>query len=330
MFIADWRQLRKTVSNRSTRAFRPGTQANVRSHVLLYVAFADHFGLRDFPATARTLTSFGEFLLRSFRAPKSAFNALASLRHFHLDFKLPTLAFEARQFMLWRRAVASTVRHVPRAAPPLAGGELRCICRVAGSLGPLGQLFAALASVLYFTMARLSSLLTGKEGGFDHTRLPTWGDLRCDSSGWALRIKWAKAHQAADQGYWVPLLPIQGAPECPVANLARLRAVTEGVSADTPLFALPTSQRGGKGGRPCRALTMRVAREWLRVLLARAGLGNKGFTFHSFRRGACTQAFRNGAEVADIQQLGGWRSDAVRLYLPLEEARRRAAKALNG
>ena len=302
---------------------------NVRSHVLLFAAFADHYGFRDFPATASTLTCFGEFLLRSFQAPKSVFNALASVKHFHLDYALPTLAFESRRVALWKRAVSLTVRHVPAGAPPITREVLDKLCCLAARLGELGVVFAALASVLYFSMARLSSLLPQAGGGnFDRSRLPMWDDVRQAEHGWDLQIKWAKAHQVAGQAFWVPLRSLPGSPACPVMNLTRLRQWLPEGSGSRPLFALPA---GGAeaNGRRVQVLSMQVAREWLRLLLARLGLGQKGYTFHSFRRGACSAAFCAGADVADIQQLGGWRSSAVQRYLPLGEARKRAARALS-
>ena len=329
LYLADWRGLRRAAKRRGNSAFRPGTMRNLRSHVLLFAAFADHFGLRDFPATATTLTCFGEFLLRSFQAPKSVFNALSAVKHFHLDYELPTSAFESRRVELWKRAVSITVRHVPMGAPPLPREVLSRLCSLASRLGQWGLVFATLAAVLFFSMARLSSLLPQAGGAFDGTRLPTWADVRGEGGAWAIRIKWAKAHQAASQAFWVPLLAVQGSPSCPVANLQRLRQATWTGEADGPLFQLPPL-RSRAGKRAQRVLTMPVAREWLRLLLHRLGLQHKGFTFHSFRRGACTHAYMGGAEVADIQQLGGWRSSAVQRYLPMGEARRRAAQVLSG
>ena len=75
---------------RTGQAFRPGTVANRRSHVLLYAAFALLFGLQDFPATSHVLLLFGEFLLRTYRAPKAVTNALSSVRGFHLLHSLTT------------------------------------------------------------------------------------------------------------------------------------------------------------------------------------------------------------------------------------------------
>ena len=94
----------------------------------------------------------------------------------------------------------------------------------------------------------------------------------------------------------------------------------------SPLFSI-SGARSRSGASPV-SLTMAVARGWLQLLLVALGRGARDFSFHSFRRGACTRAFERGAETGDIMQLGGWRSDAVRAYLPAMEARRRAARSL--
>ena len=98
--FSDRRQLEQAAQARIGKAFRPGTQANHRSHVLLYTAFTAHFDLPDFPATPLSLVLFGEFLLRSFRAPMSVTNALASIKGFHLDGGLTTAAFASRRLVL--------------------------------------------------------------------------------------------------------------------------------------------------------------------------------------------------------------------------------------
>ena len=291
--ITDRDNLRLAARVRSKRAFRPGTVKNVRSIVVLYVAFTDLFGLKDFPADARNLTLFGEFLLRSFQAPSSVCNALANLRHFHLDVAMSTQAFDSRRVFLWKRALLATVRHVPVRAPPLPLVLLERLCELATKMGPLGQLFAALAAVLFFTMARLSSLLPAGTGSYDASRLPVWGDFRVAGVGHTLSIKWAKNMQSAGQGLQVPLARRPGSPACPVDNLRRLRKLLGSCGADTPIFVLPRTRC--QPGRSETVLTMRVARSWLKLLLRRLGQGAGGYTFHSFRRGACSLAFDRGA-----------------------------------
>ena len=327
IFIVGAARLLRKAADRRHEAFRPGTRANVRSHALIFVAFANHFGFSDFPASARVLLAFGEFLLQTYTAPKSVLNALASLRHFHLDFGLDVSGFQARSVMLWRRALPFTCRHLPMQAPPVSLELLEQLCALGRRLGESGAVMTALLALLFATMARLSSFLTNVAGRFDSTRLPTFGDVQWRNGNWSLRIKWAKAHQDAGSGYWVPLLPRPGSPACPVDAWGELRRLGGGEAARGPLF-----WSGGEGGGRRRSarvpLTMTLARSWLGILLTRIGRDGEGFSFHSLRRGACTFAFLQGATEQEICSLGGWRSEAVREYLPAEASRHRAAQAL--
>ena len=118
-FLVGADTLLRRAARRGREAFRPGTQTNVRSHILLYTAFARHFNFTDFPADCEVLLAFAEFLLQAALAPKSVLNALSSMKHFHLDTELSVVAFGSRQLWLWRRALPLTCRHMPVQAPPI-------------------------------------------------------------------------------------------------------------------------------------------------------------------------------------------------------------------
>ena len=133
--IAGAGELLRRAADRRREAFRPGTRANVYSHVSLYVAFAHAFGFIDFPASVRSLLAFAEFLLGSLRAPKSVLNALGSVKHFQLDLQMPVEVFDARKLVLWRRALPLTCRHVPRQAPPMSLGLVEQLCELSLRLG---------------------------------------------------------------------------------------------------------------------------------------------------------------------------------------------------
>ena len=141
-----------------------------------------------------------------------------------------------------------------------------------------------------------------------------------------LRVKWGKCAQDTSDGFLVPLMQHKVSLICPVFRLRTLHDILRKPSVHLPLFSWSPASRhySSTGG----FFSVWQARRWLKRALASRGLQDRGYTFHSFRRGACTGAFRGGAAVGDIQMLGGWRSDAVRLYYPALEARTRAAKAL--
>ena len=327
LFFTDGDRLRRAAADRMQQAFRPGTRANQKSHVLLFVAFALHFGLQDFPADTSTLLSFGEFLLRTYRAPGSVTNALSAVRGFHLFRGFSTSGCDDVRLALFKRALPLTVRHTPAPAPPVSLGLLERLCTRAMECGSMGAVFAAFISVLFFSVTRASSLVPLTSDRFDTTRWPTWGDVREREGGLLLRIKWGKCRQSTEEGFWVPLSRLRDSQACPVQNLDRLRARWGSVDSGVPLFAWP--RVGGSSARGGGSLTLRLARQWLGLFLRGLGEGGRGLSLHSFRRGAATLAFTNGAELDDVRQLGGWKSDAVTRYIPALEARKRAASHLH-
>ena len=310
--------------NRTGNAFRPGTRANHQSHLLLYTAFALHYGLPPFPATPRTLVLFGEFLLRGYKAPKSITNAFSSLRAFHLDGNFDAAAFGSRRVSLFCRALPLTIRHVPARAPPLPLTTLELLCATAQTQGREGLVFAGLLAVTFFAMTRLSSLAPPAQGPYDFSRYPSFADVIVQGHSVRLRIKWGKCAQAPDQGFTVPLLPLRASPACPVTLLSALAASARGDPALTRLFSLPHNRNRGS----TRYITAGSARSRLAYLLSRLHLSQHGYTFHSLRRGACSRAYEGGASLPDLQFLGGWRGNSVQLYAPSDAARTRAALCL--
>ena len=324
VFITDMSRLRRAAQRRRLAAFRPGTQGNRWSHALLYIAFCIYFRISDFPTALGVLFIYGEFLARSYTAARSVTNALSSLRTFHLIFGFSTASFDNFQFNLWRRALPLTLRTAPRPAPALPIMVLERLCSEAARWGERGQTFAALLSTAFFSLARLSSLVPAERGPVDASRVPLLSDLVVRSDRANLRLKWGKAAQEPGQEFWVPLLPVEGAQACPLALLRALAARAAGKPLGAPLFSFSRNE-----GTPGLVFfTLATARKFLAQLLQRIGFHNQGFTFHSLRRGGCTLAFSSGAELTDLQLLGGWRSRAIDAYYPHLEARRRAAGAL--
>ena len=319
-YVSDLQRLQGAAQLRCTQAYRPGTQANRVSHVILFIAFTMHFQISDFPATVPALLLFGEFLLRGFQTGKSVTNALSSLDTFHTIHGMDASSFHHYRVLLFRRALPLTVRRAPHRAPALPFEVLEQLCLFMKQQGDHGTVFAALLACTFFAMARLSTLAPPTNLGYDSTRYPTLRDIRNLPDRSLLRIKWAKAHQAPGDAYWVPLLPAGSSPACPVGNLAEARARLPHRKPSAPLF--------GVGGKESFFFTLRTARQWLKLGLAAVGRPADEFSFHSLRRGACTLAFTQGADISDIKNLGGWRSDAVQCYIPTLASRARAAAAL--
>ena len=306
------------------QAYRPGTQKNRWSHAVLYIAFCIYFGFADFPAAPGVLLMFAEFLTRSYTATKSVTNALSSLRTFHLIHGFSPLAFDHFQVTLWRRALPLTERSIPSQAPPLTVPLLQRLCIRARGMGRGGLAFAALLATCFYSLARLSSLVSQVAGGADDSRVPLVRDLGWERDRVILSIKWGKTRQATSQGFRVPLLHVPGA-ACPYTLLASLVVSLRGSPPSLPLFSY--RQETGNGSTWV-SFDLNSARSFLAVLLRLEGLQGRGFTFHSLRRGGCTLGFQGGAQLSDLQLLGGWRSRAIDEYYPHLLARTRAAQVL--
>ena len=267
---------------------------------------------------------FAEFLARSYSATKSVTNALSSLRTFHLIFGFSPLAFDDFQVTLWRRALPLTARSLPSQAPSLTVPLLQRLCTRARGFGRRGLVFAALLATAFYSLARLSSLVLQVAHGADASRVPLLRDLGWEEGRVVLNLKWGKTKQATSQGFRVPLLPVHRA-ACPHTLLALLATSLKGSPPELPLFSF--RQDTGKGGIWV-SFNVNSARRFLGFLLRKEGLQDRGFTFHSLRRGGCTLGFRGGAQLSDLQLLGGWRSRAIDEYYPHLEARARAAEVL--
>ena len=241
--------------SRAEGAFRPGTKANQWSHVLLYVAFSHFFQEQDFPATAKHLLRFAEFLLRSYRSHKSATNALASLCTFHLRVGMEVQAFDHFSVKLWKRALPATVRHVPRPAPAMPVAVLDRLCRIALEPGGTGVVFAALLAMAFASLARLSSMVPESSGAYDSTRLPVGADLTVEGEVAWLRLKWGKCQQDTGDGYWVPMVAVHGAPSCPVRHAKALLSLKRGRRGEEgPLFTLHQGDTRLQSFSPCNLL----------------------------------------------------------------------------
>ena len=324
-YISDSRELARRAQWRTTRAFRPGTVANHRSHILLFIAFALYFSFNPFPAEERQLLLFGEFLLRGYSAPKSVLNVFSSLRRFHSEHNFQVDGFDSVPLSRWKRALFLTVRTVPHRASPFPFQLLERLCSLAESSGPGGHTMAAFLTVAFHVCARASTLLSSTVGTYDFSRLPTLADVVRDGEGFSLFIKWDKTRQVSGQGFFAPLLPAGDSRACPVRALNGLLSRARGLPQTSPLFA---TVGWGRGGPLTTPLTIARARAWLRALLQADGVGARDYTLHSLRRGGCTLAFAGGAAVSDLQSLGGWRSGAVHIYHSQFDAGLRAAEAL--
>ena len=327
--FADLLELTQAVSKRRYRAFAAGTHANRWSHFNSYIRFCIFYGLNDLPASDNNLSLFAEFLCRTAISPTSVLNALSSLKAFHFFLDLDTSGFSSYRYQLTRRAISRSFNHQIRQATPLPIQVLRDICFAARTYGEMGLVFETLCLILFFTLSRLSSLVPLSNSSSDLPRAVMVSDVHPKDNSFTINIKFSKTCLVFASNCEVPIVPYRSENGiCPFEALKRLLLTHKRRSyGNCPLFSW---LEGRSEESRLNYFTAQTDRELLNKILLMIGQHQEGYTFHSFRRGGCHRAYSRGAALSDIKSLGGWRSDAVEIYLPSNAAKLRVAKTLTG
>lgn len=105
-------------------------------------------------------------------------------------------------------------------------------------------------------------------------------------------------------GRWLNIDAVRGSRTCPVFLLQQHMDTTPYCEDEHPLFA-------SGGGKP---LTVSAISGIVKNMVRAAGLDVQ-VSGHSLRIAGATQAVKAGWEMAEICAVGGWRSNAVLLYL---------------
>ncbi|MBL8926306.1 MAG: site-specific integrase [Pseudonocardia sp.] len=129
----------------------------------------------------------------------------------------------------------------------------------------------------------------------------TWEDVSKVPEGLVLRLRKSKTDQDA-RGATIPVLYGAFPGTDPVRVLARWRELCErrGITSGPILRSVDRHGRIGGSLSP-QAVNVAVQR-----IAERAGLGS-GYTAHSLRAGAATIAYKNGAPISKICELGRWK-----------------------
>ena len=169
-------------------------------------------------------------------------------------------------------------------------------------------IYQALYVLCFFSFLRLSNILPHSLGTFDVTRQLCRGDLIFSNGSIVILIKWSKTIQERRSVATITIPALGSSPLCPVRALTAMCRLFPAGDND-PLFVYP--KRGS-----FLPLTDVMVRKHLKKVSQLLKF-HKNFTFHDFRRGGATWAFRHGVSMQDIQAQGTWSSDAVWRYIQL-------------
>ena len=154
----DFHELLKDVEVSRLNAFAKGSYSNLRTQIRCYFAYCVYFGRRPLPAHSKTIYGFVQFLSRSM-VPSTVRNYLSGVRVLHIFHGLPFPHSEDFLLKLELRGLARLNPHVPVRATPVTPSILRVFHQHMDGESSLHRCVWACSLFLFFTMARLGSIL---------------------------------------------------------------------------------------------------------------------------------------------------------------------------
>ena len=291
-------------------AFAKGSYSNLRTQVRCYFSYCVYFGRTPLPAESKTIYGFVQFLSRSM-VPSTVRNYLSGVKLLHIFHGLPFSHYEDYLLQLELKGIARLNPHVPVRAIPVTPAILLVFLQHMDVEESLHRCVWACSLFLFFTMARLGSILPSSKTTPLHTIL-TRNRVNFSSEGILITLLHTKTIQYGRRRLHIPLVK-NSSPFCPVVAYEQVLAHTH-IEAGGPAFIFRHQGRA-------KLLTGSIFVDTFRAVLKAGGVADASkFTGHSFRRGGATWAFQAGIPGELIQICGDWASDAYKQYLQFSMA----------
>jgi len=296
-------------SRRSMRAaFRPGTEANLRTQLRSYLLFCNYFKLTPFPASPYVLRCFIQLLSRTFKSHQSIRNYVSGIKTFHSLLGHKTCAFTSIDVLLTMRGIAKLSTHHPRQKLPVTPDMLLNMHKHLDLDDSLDTTVYAAILIMFFAFLRRSNITPRSTTSFDVHRNLTRRDIVANPAGLGVIIRWSKTIQCHERVLTIPLTAIPSSPLCPIAAYSKMVQLIPAAPQD-PAFVVP--HRDSK----LRPLTQAQLATRFKELISSIGLDHKLYSLHSLRRGGATFARLAGVPTDLIKIHGDWKSNAYQLYI---------------
>ena len=291
----------------STRhAFAEGTYSNMRTQFRTYFAFCVYFQRRPLPASSDTICGYVQFLSRALKPPTIK-NYLSGVRTLHTFLGKPYNFSEDFHLQLLMRGISRMNPHVPRRAKPVTPEILLTIHQHLDFQLSLHCTVWACCLLLFYTMARLGSILPASSKVRDTQGFLTKSRVNFCEEGILITLLKTKTIQFGRRRLHIPLIKLNST-LCPVRAYAKSIYFLNHRKY-SPAFAFMSQ---GK----VEWLTKKLFINTFREVASAAGIPDVSFfTGHSFRRGGASWAFQAGVPGELIQICGDWASDAYKQYL---------------
>lgn len=292
----------------------PSTRRNYNSAIQSYTKLCQLLSILPWPATPTSLglfitaRSYGQLNFSRVTA-NTIQGYLSALRSVHVDRQLNLSPFEDEHV---RRLVKGARNLFPQAQKrerfPITKDLLTRLLSADVALeGRIDSIHLSASFALAFAaFLRMGEFTyTAAQAGsraFAHTQL-TRGDIHFAEGLDYITLTLKRSKTDRDnQGVSIVIAAVPGDPACPVTLIRRLFGI-DPQPPTAPLFRFSS-----------RVFTRPAVINALHVRLNRLNVNIKGFSGHSFRKGATQHAHDSGLLSEHIQTLGRWTSDSFKLY----------------
>ena len=245
--------------------------------------------------------AFMEYLLESGMSAANITNHLAAIRSMLIIYNCDVSAFRDHRIPLFIKSVKIN-RPLKPAFKTVIDENILLSMVLACDQFSHPIIFKALYLFTYFSFPRLSNILPHTVAIFDASRHLCTGDLIFSEQAIVVVLKWSKTLQDRAKVATISISALGQSKLCPWRALREMLNHSS-LDQDLPLFQVPSLN----GVIP---LTDSVARKHLKDVSRCLGF-RKTFTFHDFRHGGATWAFRHRVPLQDIQAQGTWSSSCV-------------------
>ena len=268
-------------------------------------AFCVYFHRDPLPADSQTICAYAQFLSRSMKPPTIK-NYLSGVKMLHIFLGFEYSHSDDFHLQLVLRGISRLHPHVPHRAKPITPAILLAFHQHMDHDSSLHCTVFACCLLLFYTMARVGSILPSSERTATHTFLSR-DRVNYSKEGLLVTLLHTKTIQFGQRRLHIPLLT-RNSVLCPV------RAYTKSSSflgSTLPVPAFAVREQGLTSWLTCSTFI-----DTFRTVIRSSGEADAtSYTGHSFRRGGASWAFQAGVPGELIQICGDWASDAYKRYL---------------
>ena len=296
----------KDVHISKRHAYAEGSYSNLHTQFRSYLLFCVYFRRNPLPADLDTMCAYAQFLSRSMQ-PATITNHLSGVRTLHSFVGCRYNFSEDFHLKLVMRGIPRIYPHVPHCAKPFTPSILLQFYRCMDHDNSLHRTVWACCLTLFFTLARLGSILPASTKSRDFQRFLTRDRINFCAEGLVVTLLHTKTIQFGTRRLHIPLLKLNST-LCPVLAyrnaLHMIRA-----SEFLPAFVFQEKAK-------TRWLTKDLFISTFRTVASKFMEADvSSCTGHSFRRGGASWAFQSGVPGELIQVMGDWASNAYKQYL---------------